>query len=47
MGGGWSMGKAPHAKSSWRESRKMETTIQTELKREKEKGDGLSSIKTL
>ena len=32
---GESMGKAPLPKSSWRESRKLETATRTKLKREK------------
>ena len=50
-GRGWrrweSTGKAPHPKSSWRESGKVETVIGTEKKGRKEKGDGLNSIKTI
>ena len=44
---GENMGKAPHPKSSWRESGKLETTTGTKLKREKERRKGLNSIKTV
>ena len=39
--------KSTLPKSSWRESGKVEKTAGIELKREKKKGEGLSSIKTL
>ena len=39
--------KSTPPKSSWRESRKLETAAGTNLKREQEKGEGLSSIKTV
>ena len=42
---GENTGKAPLPKSSWRESGKLETVTGTELQREK--GDGLNSIKIL
>ena len=50
--GGENTGKAPLPKSSWRESRKLETAAGTELKREKgerrkEKGEDLNSTKTI
>ena len=45
MGGGEITGKAPLSKSSWRESGKVERATETELNREK--GEGLNSIKTL
>ena len=41
-----SMGKALPS-SSWRESGKVETATGTELKRRKEKGEGLNFIKTI
>ena len=43
--GGGDYGKSTPPKSSWRESRKLETAAGTKLKREKV--EGLNSIKTV